>query len=63
MRAYEEKHFDIEEGIKIGFAEGRSESLFSSVKNLMSNMGFSAEESMRALGMSESEKALCRARL
>ncbi len=87
MRAYEEKHFDIEAGIKqgikiglargkaeghsaglaeghsAGLAEGRSESLFFSVKNLMSNMGFSAEESMRALGMSESEKAVCRARL
>ena len=43
------------EGRAEGKIEGKVEGILSSIKNLMSNMGWSVEQAMAALGVPESD--------
>ena len=42
-------------GIARGRSEGRAEGILLSIKNLMSNMGWSVEQAIAALGVPESD--------
>ncbi|MBE5912201.1 hypothetical protein [Pseudobutyrivibrio sp.] len=43
----------LEQGIERGIEQGRNEQLLESIKNLMTNLGLSAEEAMKSLGIEQ----------
>jgi len=43
----------IEQGIEKGIEQGRNEQLLESIKNLMTNLGLSAEDAMKSLGIEQ----------
>jgi len=48
-----EKDISYNKGLEQGLEQGRNEQLLESIKNLMTNLGLSAEDAMKSLGIEQ----------